>query len=213
MQLPSKIYIDGGDPNETREADNLLKKAGYSGLDGQTTNPTLIAKNFAAQHEGKKVSMEEAIAEYKNIITQISHILPDGKISIQVIGNPATLTAQDMLTQARDRMLWIPNGVIKFPCTTAGLEAVEVFCQEGPVNITLNFSQDQAAAVYAATRAHNYDVYISPFVGRLDDRKENGMDVVVNELQMYRAFGDLPADATPQALQAGGHVQVLAVVL
>jgi transaldolase len=76
-----------------------------------------------------------------------------------------------------------------------GLTAVEVFCQEFPVNMTLNFSQAQAAAVYQATREARYSVFISPFVGRLDDRGENGMDLIANELKMYHS-GD-------------GHVQVL----
>ena len=189
MNFPSNIYIDGGDPEETRAADAMLKKVGYHGLDGQTTNPTLIAKRA-------KTSKQEPIAFYRKTVEEMSRIIPNGKISIQVIGDPATLTAQDMLSQARDRILWIPNGVIKFPCTKEGLAAVEVFCQEGPVNITLNFSQEQAAAVYSATKAHNYDVYISPFVGRLDDLGLNGMDVVVNEMEMLNAPGD-------------GHVQVL----
>ncbi len=195
MNLPSKIFIDGGDPQETKEADALLKKAGYHGLDGQTTNPTLIAKNFSAKNGGKKVSMDEATGEYKRIVTEMAESVTGG-ISIQVIGDPATLTSEQMLSQARDRMTWIPNGVIKFPCTKEGLKAVEVFCQEGPVNITLNFSQEQAAAVHAATKHHNHDVYLSPFVGRLDDKGENGMDIVSNELEMFRA--------TP-----GAHVQVL----
>ncbi len=196
MEFPSKIFIDGGDPEETKQADEMLKKAGYHGLDGQTTNPTLIAKNFSAKNGGKKVSMDEAIAEYKRVVTQMSKTVTKGGISIQVIGDPATLTKEDMLSQARDRITWIPNGVIKFPCTKEGLAAVEVFCQEGPVNVTLNFSQEQAAAVYAATRAHNYDVFLSPFVGRLDDKGENGMDVIANELTMLNSLGD-------------GHVQVL----
>ena len=181
MNLPSHIYIDGGDPAETKEADALLKKAGYHGLDGQTTNPTLIAKRAQGQ---------DSILFYRKTVEEMSKIIPNGKISIQVIGDPVTLSAKDMLSQARDRITWIPNGVIKFPCTKEGLSAAEVFCQEGPVNITLNFSQEQAAAVYAATKAHNYDVFLSPFVGRLDDRGENGMDVVVNELEMFRGLSD-----------------------
>lgn len=180
MNLPSKIYIDGGDPQETREADSLLKKAGYHGLDGQTTNPTLIAKMA-------KMSKQDPIAFYRKTVEEMSKIIPNGKISIQVIGDPATFTVKDMLSQARDRITWISNGVIKLPCSTAGLAAAEVFCQEGQVNITLNFSQEQAAAVYAATRSHNYEVYISPFVGRLDDLGQNGMDVVANELTMLQS--------------------------
>jgi transaldolase len=64
------------------------------------------------------------------------------------------------------------------------------------VNITLCFSQEQAAAVYAATKGAREPVYVSPFIGRLDDRGENGMDVIKNIKAMYRA-GD-------------GHVHVLA---
>jgi transaldolase len=64
------------------------------------------------------------------------------------------------------------------------------------VNITLCFSQEQAAAVYAATKGSKEPVYVSPFLGRLDDRGENGMDLVQNIKKMYEA-GD-------------GHVHVLA---
>jgi len=64
------------------------------------------------------------------------------------------------------------------------------------VNMTLCFSQDQAAAVYAATRGSSKPVYVSPFIGRLDDHGEDGMDILRNIKRMYRA-GD-------------GHVHVLA---
>ncbi len=197
MDLPSKIFVDGGDPNETAAADQMLKKAGFlTGVAGQTTNPSLIAKHAVAALKKEKLMHEEAIAFYRKTVEEISRIIPNGAISIQVIGDPATLTTEDMLHQARDRITWIPNGVVKFPATTAGLTAAEVFCQEGPVNITLTFSQEQAAAVYVATKAHNYDVYVSPFVGRLDDRGEKGMDVAANIIEMYKKFGD-------------NHVQVL----
>lgn len=189
------IYIDGGDPEETKKADAMLKAKGLPALDGQTTNPTLIAKNLARKNGGKKISLEEAFAEYKRIATDIA-ATTHGPTSIQVIGNPESLTAEQMISQARERLTWIPTAVIKYPCTTEGLKAVEVMCQEGPVNITLVFSQEQAAAIYAATKYHNYDCYVSPFVGRLDDRGEKGMDVVANILEMYHKLGD-------------GHVKVL----
>jgi len=96
---------------------------------------------------------------------------------------------------------WIPNAHIKLPITAAGLTVAEKFVKEGiRVNMTLCFSQEQAAAVYAATRgARRGQVFVSPFIGRLDDRGENGVDAVQNILQMYRS-GD-------------GHVQVLAASL
>ena len=92
---------------------------------------------------------------------------------------------------------WIPNAYIKYPCTHEGLRAAQMSVREGMrVNMTLCFSQEQAAAVYAATKGSKAPVYVSPFVGRLDDRGENGMDLVRNIKQMYEA-GD-------------GHVHVLA---
>jgi len=197
MQFPSKIFLDGADPTETREADKILKKAGHTGVHGQTTNPSLIAKKLAISDkrkagskngEDQHVAFKEAVAFYRKTVKEIAKVTK-GPISIQVIGNAST-SAADMLSQARDRLTWIPNGVIKFPCTKEGLAAAEIFCQEGPVNLTLAFSQEQAAAVFSATRTHNYDVYFSPFVGRLDDRGEKGMDVVANILEMYRKFGD-----------------------
>lgn len=196
MLLSTKLYVDGGDPKETHEASELLKAAGLGGVHGQTTNPTLIAKNAAKEKgDGATVSAEEAIEYYKKTVQEIAKET-DGPISIQVIGDPMTLTAGEMLSQARERITWISNAVIKFPCTKEGLAAAQEFCQEGPINITLTFTQEQAAAVYAATRHHTHDVYVSPFVGRLDDRGQEGMDVVANIIEMYRGLGD-------------GHVRVL----
>lgn len=201
MNLPSKIFIDGGDPEETRKADAMLKKAGYHGLDGQTTNPTLIARYAKeALKTGNKISEKDALEFYKKTVVEMSMIMPEGSISIQVIGDPNILTTEQMLTQARDRITWIPNASIKFPATFTGIAAAEIFCEEGPLNITLNFSQEQAAATHIATKTHNYTVFVSPFVGRLDDKGINGMDVVVNELEMYRGLAD-------------NHVQILTASL
>ncbi len=190
MDIFSKIFIDGADPAETKEADELLKKAGFTrGVEGQTTNPSLVAKKVVSRIPSH-VSQFEALQYYKQTVQEISKVIPHGAISIQVIGDPDTLTTEEMLTQARDRITWIPNAVIKFPATTAGIAAAQVFCQEGPVNITLIFTQEQAAAVAIATKSHTYDVYVSPFVGRLDDRGEKGMDVAANIIAMYQRFGN-----------------------
>lgn len=219
MQLSSQIFIDGGDPAETSAADRILKKVGYPGVQGQTTNPSLIAKQFLQTHisaaevahenfdpssKVASVGQREAgqnfagspprfketdlVGFYRQTVREMAEVTK-GPISIQVLGD-LNLTAEQMLTQARDRIGWIPNGVVKFPATIEGLKAAEIFCQEGPVNLTLVFSQEQAAAVYAATRAHNYEVFVSPFVGRLDDRGENGMDIVANIIEMYQKLGD-----------------------
>ncbi|EFK94843.1 translaldolase, partial [sediment metagenome] len=192
-------------PEETKKADAMLKAKNFPGLDGQTTNPTLIAKNLAKKNGGKKITPEEACAEYKRIVTQIDSVT-HGPTSIQVIGNPETLTAEEMISQARERLTWIPTAVIKYPCTKEGLQAVEVMCQEGPVNVTLVFSQEQAAAVYTATKYHNYDCYVSPFVGRLDDIKQKGMDVVSNMLEMYRRLGDGHVKVLTASVRNMGHI-------
>src|ERR1039457_5282849 len=92
---------------------------------------------------------------------------------------------------------WIPNAYIKYPCTYEGLRAAQMSVERGiRVNVTLCFSQEQAAGIYAATHASKAPVYVSPFIGRLDDRGENGMDLVRNIKRMYER-GD-------------GHVHVLA---
>ncbi len=182
----SKIFLDGGVPEETREAKRLL---GY--LDGQTTNPTLIARNLqkrilSMRNKNKKIlnSERQALEEYKRIVCEMSTIIPSGSISIQVFADHKT-TSEEILAQARERHGWIPNASIKLPCTKEGLKAAEIACREFPINITLVFSQSQAAAVYEATRAACYPVFISPFVGRLDDRGENGMQLIANILKMY----------------------------
>lgn len=192
--LNTKIFLDGGDPNETRELVSLL---GF--LDGQTTNPTLIAKNPDAQARlarGEKFSKEEISDFYRSVVKEISAIIPKGSVSVEVYADAQT-SADEMLNQGKEMFRWIPNAHIKFPTTTEGLKAAERATKEGiRVNMTLCFTQEQAAAVYAATRgAKKGDVFVSPFIGRLDDQKENGMELIANILKMYSA-GD-------------GHVEVL----
>ncbi len=187
--LSTKIFLDSGDPKETKQMLNLL---GF--LDGQTTNPSLIAKNPEAV--GKKFAAQEIYDFYRGVVQEVSALIPQGSVSIEVYAD-ATTSTDAMMSQAREFFQWIPNAHIKFPTTSAGLKAAETAIAEGMrVNMTLVFSQEQAAAVYAATRgAKKGDVFVSPFVGRLDDRGENGMDLIKNIIQMYSA-GD-------------GHVEVL----
>src|SRR5438309_1471367 len=181
----TRILVDGGDPEETQRIKELI-----GSVDGQTTNPSLIAKNPEVQEliaSGHKLTTEEQKDEYKKIVRKISLLIGDAGVSIEVFADLDT-TAEQMLTQGREMFTWIPNAYIKYPCTHEGLRAAHVSVQECiRVNMTLCFSQDQAAAVYAATRGTKAPVYVSPFIGRLDDRGENGMDVVRNILKMYEA--------------------------
>jgi transaldolase len=190
----AKILVDGGDPEETVRVKHLV---GY--VDGQTTNPTLVSKNPEVRtlvSSGQKFSSREELDEYKKIVQTISPLVGDAGVSIEVFADFDT-TGEEMLAQGREMFSWIPNAYVKYPCTHEGLRAAQMSVRESMrVNMTLCFSQEQAAAVYAATKGSHAPVYVSPFVGRLDDRGENGMDLVKNIKQMYEA-GD-------------GHVYVLA---
>ena len=190
----TKILVDGGDPRETQRVKELV---GF--VDGQTTNPTLIAKNPHIRElvaSGQKLSKREEMKEYKRIVQTISPLVGDAGVSIEVFADQNT-TAQEMVDQGREMFSWIANAYIKYPCTVQGLRAAQMSITQGiRVNITLCFSQQQAAAVYAATKGTKQPVYVSPFVGRLDDIGQNGMDVVKNIKQMF--------------LNGDGHVLVLA---
>jgi len=183
--LKTRIFLDGGDPAETQKAIRLL---GF--LDGQTTNPTLISKNPDVRkrlEKGEKFSESEILDFYQKVVKEISSLIPQGSISVEVYADAST-PAEKMLEQGKKMFSWIPNAHVKLPSTKEGLKAAEQAIRKGlRVNMTLCFRQEQAAAVYAATlRAKRGDVFVSPFVGRLDDRKENGMDLIANILRMYR---------------------------
>jgi transaldolase len=193
--LKTRIFLDSGDPAETKAALGLL---GF--LDGQTTNPTLVSRHPHARErlaQGKKFTREEVYDFYRQVVGEVSALIPDGSVSIEVYADGST-TAEQMLGEGKRMSGWIPNAHIKYPTTEAGLTAAEQSIRKGlRVNMTLCFSQAQAAAVYAATRgAAANQAYVSPFIGRLDDLGEQGMDVIANIMRMYAA-GD-------------GHTEVLA---
>ncbi len=197
--LKTRIFLDSGDPDETRDALSIL---GF--LDGQTTNPSLIAKNPATA--GKKFSQKELLGLYQNIVIEISSLIPQGSVSIEVYADAKT-SSEEMLKQGREFFKWIPNAHIKYPTTTEGLKAAEMSVKEGMrVNMTLVFSQEQAAAVYSATLgAKKGDIFLSPFVGRLDDRGENGMDLISNIERMYKQ-GDTHVEVLTASVRSIDHM-------
>lgn len=195
MQAPetrTQLFLDSGDPAESRRALEILGR-----LDGQTTNPSLIAKNPEMQgrlRSGKKLSQEEALDFYRKTLGEIEKTT-SGPLSVEVYADESS-AAEDLLRQGREMFQWIRNAYVKYPTTAAGLEAAERSVADGMrVNLTLCFSQEQAAAVYAATRKTKEPAFASPFVGRLDDRGEDGMALIANILRMF-VGGD-------------GHVQTL----
>lgn len=192
--IKTKLFLDGGDPDETQK---IIKLLGF--LDGQTTNPTLISKNPEARkrlERGEKFSSSEVLDFYQTVVKTISGLIPKGSVSVEVYADAGTAT-NTLLQQGKEMFSWIPNAHVKFPASREGLQAAARAMAEGlRVNMTLCFTQEQAAAVYAATRgAKRGRVYVSPFIGRLDDLGENGMDVIANIITMY--------------LKGDGHVEVL----
>ena len=154
-----KFFIDTADVTEIREANDL-------GLvDGVTTNPSLIAKS------GRK---------FTDVIKEITAIV-DGPISAEVIA----LDAPGMLKEAKELAKIHKNIVIKLPMTPEGLKATKELAKlKIKTNVTLVFSAMQAllAAKAGAT-------YVSPFVGRLDDISQDGMDLIEDIRTIFDNYG------------------------
>ncbi|MDM8523309.1 fructose-6-phosphate aldolase [Desulfococcaceae bacterium HSG8] len=150
-----KFFIDTANIDEIKEAHSMGM------VDGVTTNPSLIAK------EGR---------DFEEVIKEICEIV-DGPISAEVIA----LDAEGMLKEARHLAGIHKNIVIKIPMTVDGLKATRQLTEEGiRTNVTLVFSPLQAlmAAKAGAT-------YVSPFVGRLDDISQEGLDLIDQIVTIY----------------------------
>ncbi len=155
-----KIFLD------TANLDAIKKYTALGIIDGVTTNPSLIAK--------EQVSLEERIKAIAEIV--------DGPISSEVISTDV----KGMLEEGRTYAKWHKNIYVKVPMTPAGLEAAHVFSKEGiRTNVTLIFNANQA--LLAAKAGANL---ISPFVGRLDDISEDGMQLIsdIKDIFLNYAF-------------------------
>ena len=141
---------------DTANVDDIRKANDMGVICGVTTNPSLIAK------EGRV--FEEVIAEIASIV--------DGPISGEV--KATTTDAEGMIKEGREIAKIHPNMVVKIPMTVEGLKATKVLASEGiKTNVTLIFSANQAllAARAGAT-------YVSPFLGRLDDISQPGVQLI-----------------------------------
>ena len=145
-----KFFIDTADVNEIREANEM------GIICGVTTNPSLIAKS------GR---------DFNEVIKEITEIV-DGPISGEV--KATTQDAAGMIKEGREIAAIHKNMVVKIPMTAEGLKATKVLASEGiKVNVTLIFSANQALLAARAGAA-----YVSPFLGRLDDINERGVDLI-----------------------------------
>jgi transaldolase len=150
-----KFFIDTADIKEIKEA------ASMGLVDGVTTNPSLVART------GKK---------FREVLLEICDLVK-GPVSAEVISTNAT----DMMKEAREYAALRSNIVVKIPLIVEGLKAVRMCSEEGiKTNVTLCFSATQAllAAKAGAT-------YISPFVGRLDDVSQDGMELIADIVEIY----------------------------
>jgi transaldolase len=170
-----KFFIDTGDVGEIREA------CAMGLVDGVTTNPSLIAKS------GRK---------YRDVVVEICEIV-NGPISAEVLST----TYDEMMAEAREWHQVHRNIVVKLPLIPDGLKAVRSCAEAGiRTNVTLCFSPNQALLAAKAGAS-----YISPFIGRLDDISETGMQLIDKIVTIYRNY-DYPTEVLVASVRNPTHV-------
>jgi transaldolase len=177
-----KFFVDTADVAEIKE----LAATGL--LDGVTTNPSLVAK---------------AKRDFKEIIAEICAIVP-GPVSAEV----AATDVEGMLKEGRALARIAKNVTVKVPLTFDGLKACRKLTDDGTmVNVTLCFSANQAllAAKAGAT-------FISPFVGRLDDAGQDGMELVREIRTVYDNYPDLRTQILAASIRNVTHVKQAAMI-
>ncbi len=156
-----KFFIDTANVEDIRRANEM------GVICGVTTNPSLIAK------EGRNVN--EVLKEIASIV--------DGPISGEI--KASTEDAEGMIKEGREIAALHKNMVVKIPMTIEGLKAVKVLSGEGiRTNVTLIFSANQALLAARAGAS-----YVSPFLGRLDDINQPGIDLIRDTVQIFNNYG------------------------
>ena len=154
-----KIFMD------TANVEEIAKFVDWGVVYGVTTNPSLIAKSGRTQAE---------------VIPEIAKLVA-GPVSAEVISTEC----DGMVEEARKLVKIADNIVIKIPCIPEGLKAVKILSAEGiKTNVTLVFSMAQALLAARAGAS-----YVSPFIGRLDDIGENGVQLVENIVKAFKLYG------------------------
>lgn len=148
---------------DTANLDEIRDCASYGILDGVTTNPSLVSK------EGEQKGFKELVKEICEIV--------DGPVSAEVLSTDV----ERMITEARELAEIDDRIVVKMPLTDDGIKATKIVSDDGiNVNVTLCFTATQALIAAKAGAA-----YISPFVGRLDDISESGMQLIRDIVKVY----------------------------
>lgn len=170
-----KIFLDTANIDEIRNA------ASYGALDGVTTNPSLMSKESG---------------NYMEMLTEICEIVR-GPVSAEVVAEDS----EEMIRQGREFAKLSEHIVIKVPLVPEGMKAVRAFAAEDiKTNVTLCFSANQGllAAKAGAT-------YISPFVGRIDDMGQHGMELVAELVEVYENYA-FPTQVLAASLRHTRHV-------
>jgi transaldolase len=170
-----KIFIDTANVEDIKKANDM------GVICGVTTNPSLIAK------EGR---------DFIEVVKEITNIV-DGPISAEVI----SLESEEMVKEARELVKIHKNIVIKIPMTIEGLKAVKILSAENiNTNVTLIFSATQAllAARAGAT-------YVSPFLGRLDDIGNEGMNLIEEIVEIFNVH-DIDTEIIAASIRNPIHV-------
>ena len=171
-----KFFIDTAKVEDIKAANDM------GVICGVTTNPSLIAK------EGR---------DFKEVIKEITSIV-DGPISGEV--KATTTDAEGMIAEGREIAKIHPNMVVKIPMTIEGLKATKVLASEGiKVNVTLIFSANQALLAARAGAA-----YVSPFLGRLDDISQPGIDLIDTVAEIF-ALHDIETEIIAASVRHTMH--------
>jgi transaldolase len=177
-----KFFIDTANPGEIRRAYEM------GVIDGVTTNPTLISKENM---------------DFASLIGEICKIIQGLPISLEVI----SLKAEGMIEEARTLAKIGKNVVVKIPMTVEGLKAIKVLVSEGiKTNTTLVFSPTQALlAAKAGT------TYVSPFIGRLDDISQTGMELIEQIVTIFDNY-DFDSEVIVSSIRNPIHVLEAALI-
>ena len=155
-----KFFVDTANVEAIREIHEL----GF--CDGVTTNPTLMSR----ENKG-----------FKECVQEICALIPELPVSAEVVAQDA----EGMIKEAREVSSWAPNVVVKVPMLPEGMKAMPVLGKEGiRTNVTLIFSLPQALIACKAGAT-----FISPFIGRLDDLGQEGMQLIAECVQMIDNYG------------------------
>jgi transaldolase len=175
-----RLFLDTADIDQVRQAVRL------GVISGVTTNPSLVSK--------------AEWTDYKSAVQEICSLV-NGPVSVEVLGQEAG----SMIREAKAIAAWSPHVVIKIPVCAAGLEATSVLSKDNVrVNLTLCFSLNQALLGALSGAA-----YVSPFVGRLDDVGQDGMELVADIVKCFDHY-KMPTQVIAASIRHPLHCVVAA---